>query len=158
MINMEKTLEKQKIIEAALFMSTKPLSVADLAKLLNIAAIGYVTKEIKELQKQYLEKDGAIQIFEENGKYVMTLKSEYAKEVKDFAKEAEISPHALKTLGYIAKNDGILKSILCKKLGSTIYQDVMELDEKGFINQKKAGRSKKLFLTQKFKDYFKGEL
>ncbi|MCC7552049.1 SMC-Scp complex subunit ScpB [Candidatus Micrarchaeota archaeon] len=155
---MEKSLEKQKIIEAALFMSTKPLSVADLAKLLNIAAIGYVTKEIKTIQKQYEDRNGPIQIFEENGKYIMTLKAEYAREVKDFAKEAEINPHALKTLGYIAKRDGILKSDLCKKLGSTIYQDVIELNEKGFITQKKSGRTKKIFLTQKFKDYFKGEL
>ncbi len=155
---MQKKLEKQKIIEAALFMSTKPLTVADLAKLLNIAAIGYVTKQIKELQKQYKEREGAIQIFEENGKYIMSITSEYATEVKEFAKEAEISPHALKTLGYISKNNGLLKSILCKKLGSSIYQDVMELNEKGFISQRKAGRSSKLFVSQKFKEYFQGEV
>ncbi|MFA5382343.1 MAG: SMC-Scp complex subunit ScpB [Candidatus Micrarchaeia archaeon] len=151
-------LEKEKIIEAALFMSTRPLDPMELAKLLNIAAVGFVTNEIKKLQKIYEERDSAIQIFEENGKYIMSLKAEYAREVKNFAKEAEINSHSLKTLGYIAKNDGILKSDLCKKLGASIYQDVMELDEKGFINQKKSGRTKKIFLTQKFKEYFKGEI
>ena len=139
-------------------MSSKPLATSELAKLLNIAAQGYVKKQVKELQKEYDERGSAIQIVYEDGKYMMTLRPKYAGEVKEFAKEAEINPHALKTLGYISKNNGMLKSVLCKRLGSTIYQDVKELTEKGFILQRKAGRSSKLFVSQKFKDYFQGEV
>ena len=41
-------MEKRRIIEAALFMSSKPLPIEELAKLLGIAAVGYVEKEIRK--------------------------------------------------------------------------------------------------------------
>ncbi len=147
-------MEKRRIIEAALFMSSKPLSVDELGKLLGIAAAGYVKKEIGKLQKEYDENGSAIQIVNEMGNFAMRLRPEYSSAVKEFAQEGEISSHALKVLAYIHKQEGILKSSLVKKLGSTVYASVKELDQKGFVEQQRAGRSSKLNTTPKFKDYF----
>ncbi len=146
--------EHEKIIEAALFMSSRPLSLGELGKLIKVAAPGFVAQKVKEVQDAYERGGSSIEVAEEGGKYYMRLRQEYVNYVKDFAQAAEISKHSLRTLAYISKNEGILKSQLCKRLGSTIYKDVSELTEKGFVSQKKSGRSKAITTTPKFKSYF----
>ncbi|MEM4633602.1 MAG: SMC-Scp complex subunit ScpB [Candidatus Anstonellaceae archaeon] len=149
--------EAERIIEAALFMSSKPLAAAELGKLIGVAAPGYVHQRIDSVKARYESCGSSIEIAFEDGKYYMRLKKEYLNYVKDFAQQAEISKHALRTLAYISKNEGIKKSVLASKLGSAIYQDVAELAEKGFIVQKKDGRTKALHTTAKFKLYFSGQ-
>ncbi|MCX8196754.1 MAG: SMC-Scp complex subunit ScpB [Candidatus Micrarchaeota archaeon] len=146
--------EVERIIEAALFMSSKPLSVQELAKIVGIAAPGYIAQRLDALAQRYEQTGSAIQIAQEEGRYTMRLKPLYVGFVKEIAKEGEISKHALKTLAYISRNEGIKKSVLAQKLGSTIYKDVAELVQKGFLTQKKEGRTKALFTTDKFKSYF----
>ena len=146
--------EAEKIIEAALFMSSKPLAVAELGKLIGVAAPGFVSQRLDALKGRYDTSGSAIEITFEEGKYQMRLRAAYVNAVKDFAQAGEISRHALRTLAYISKSDGMKKSLLADKLGSTIYQDVAELVEKGFVLQKKSGRSSTLTTTPKFKSYF----
>jgi segregation and condensation protein B len=146
--------EAEKIIEAALFMSSKPLAVSELGKLIGVAAPGFVAQRLDALKAKYDAAGSSIEIALEEGKYYMRLRPEYVNYVKEFAQEGEISRHALRTLAYISKNDGMKKSLLADRLGSTIYQDVAELVEKGFLLQKKSGRSSVLSTTPKFKSYF----
>lgn len=147
-------MEKRRIIEAALFMSSRPLSVEDLSRLLGISALGYVEKEVKQLKKEYDNNGSSIQIVSEMGQYIMRLRPEYSNTVRDFAQEGEISKHALKVLAYIHKREGILKSKLVKGLGTNVYASVKELIENEFVEQKPAGRSSTLHTTKKFKQYF----
>ena len=135
-------------------MSSKPLTVEDMSKLLGVSAMGYVEKEVKQLKKEYDDRGSAIQIACEMGRYVMRLRHDYSSVVKDFAQEGEISKSALKVLAYIHKQNGVLKSKLVKKLGSGVYHSVKELVEKEFVEQKPAGRSSTLHTTGKFKEYF----
>lgn len=146
--------EACRIVEAALFMSSKPLGAPELGKLLGVAAPGYVSQRLDELKARYADSNGAIEIVEEGGKHYMRLKQQYSGYVKDFTSQGEISKHALRTLAYISKNEGVLKSRLCKALGSTIYSDIHELVEKGFVAQKRSGRSTSVSTTPKFKAYF----
>jgi len=149
--------EAEKIIEAALFMSSKPLGTGELGKLIGIAAPGYVSQRLDALKKRYDDAGSAIEIAYEEGKHYMRLRLTYVNAVKEFAQQGEISRHALRTLAYISKNDGMKKSLLADRLGSTIYQDIAELVEKGFVHQKKEGRTKTLHTTPKFKMYFGGQ-
>ena len=142
------------IIEAALFMSSRPLSLPELGKLIGIAAPGFVEQRLKALAARYSESQSAIEIVDEEGKYYMRVKQEFVPHVRSFAQAAEISQHALRTLAYIAKQEGITKHALFLKLGGSIYEDVSELVEKGFVTQKKAGRTKAVSTTAKFKAYF----
>ena len=153
MIFMEES-EMQQVIEAALFMSSRPLALAELGKLIGVAAPGFVSQKVRALQDMYEAAGSAIEIAEEEGKFYMRVKQTFVPHVKSFAQAAEISPHALKTLAYIAKNEGITKRALFAKLGSTIYTDVSELVEKGFVATKRAGRTKSVSTTAKFKAYF----
>jgi segregation and condensation protein B len=144
--------EEKKLIEAALFISSRAMSLEEFRTLTGIGALGYLQSVVDELKKDY--EGRAIEIVEVDGKYSMQIKNNYLLRVKQFAQDVEISKAALRTLAYISKNDGILKSTLAKKVGPKIYDDVRELAEAGFIKAQKAGRTKKLTLTEKFKKYF----
>src|SRR5512143_1258324 len=89
-----------------------------------------------------------------DGKYVMRVRNEHLARVKQFAQDTETSKSTLRTLAYISKNDGILKSALVKKIGTHVYADVKELIDADFVKAHKAGRTSKLTLTEKFKKYF----
>jgi len=147
-------LDPKRIIEAALFMSSKPLEISDLARISGIGAIGFVESQIKQLQEEYNKSGSALQIVCEEGKYLMRVRSDYERKVSDLAKEAEISRGALKTLALIAKNDGIKQSKVVEMVGTTVYDHVKELVEKEFITAEKQGRTKMLRTTKRFKEYF----
>jgi segregation and condensation protein B len=146
--------EEKSIIEAALFMSSRAMSLEEFRTLTGIGALGYIQSVIAELKKDYDDRGSAIEIADLDGKYLLRIRNEYLPRVKQFAQDTEISKSALRTLAYISKHDGILKSALVKKIGTSIYQDVKELVENDFLKSQKAGRTSKLILTEKFKRYF----
>ncbi|VVB65413.1 Segregation and condensation protein B [Candidatus Gugararchaeum adminiculabundum] len=146
--------DARRVIEASLFTASAHLTIEELAKVVGTRSIPFVQSEIAILQKEYDDRQSAISINQEDGKYIMRVKSNYAPKVKPLTKETEISKGALKVLGFIYKSDGITKNSLVRKLGSTVYQYVAELTENEFIVQKPKGRTKSLHTTQKFKGYF----
>ncbi|QLJ52890.1 MAG: hypothetical protein Sv326_0715 [Candidatus Fermentimicrarchaeum limneticum] len=151
---LDEGLDAKSIIEAALFMSTSPVTVRALSKLAGVNSWKIVQDKLKELQLEYEQRGSAIVISFEDGGYIMRLKPEYERKVSGLAKEAELSRGALKTLAVIAKNDVMKQSKLVKMIGSSVYDHVKELVEKEFITAEKQGRTKVLKTTKKFKDYF----
>ncbi len=146
--------EEKRLIEAALFISSRAMSLEEFRTLTGIGALGYLQGVLAELKKEYDERGSAIEITDMDGKYVMRVRNEHLSRVKQFAQDTEISKSALRTLAYISKNDGILKSALVKKIGTHAYADVKELIGADFVKAQKAGRSSKLVLTEKFRKYF----
>jgi segregation and condensation protein B len=146
--------EEKKLIEAALFISSRSMSLEELRTLTGIGALGYLRGVVEELTADYDGRGSAIEIIEIDGKYMMRIRNEHLSRVKQFAQDIEIGKSALRTLAYISKNDGVLKSSLVKKIGTHVYQDVKELVDADFIKAQKAGRTSKLVLTEKFKKYF----
>ncbi|MFA5108134.1 MAG: SMC-Scp complex subunit ScpB [Candidatus Micrarchaeia archaeon] len=146
--------EPSKVMEAALFMAGQGVDNSSLGRLVGIAAVSQVQKMMQALATHYEEKGSAIEIVQDNGKWAMRVRQNYAPAVRQFAGEAEISTHSLKTLAFISKNNGITKRDLFRKLGSAIYVDVAELEEKGFVELVPLGRTNKVIVTSKFKQYF----
>jgi segregation and condensation protein B len=146
--------EEKKLIEAALFISGRGMTLEELRTLTGIGALGYLQKVLAELQKEYEDRGSAIELIEAGGRYEMRVRNQYIGRVKEFAQDTEISKSALRTLAYISKNDGILKSNLVRKIGTQAYLDVKELVQADFVHSRKAGRTSKLTVTEKFKKYF----
>lgn len=147
-------LEPKKVIEAALFISSKPLSIEELGRFVGIAAPGFVEDLVKRLAADYEKGGSAVKIVFEPGGWVMRLRGEYAQKVAPLAQEAEISRGALKILAYISQNEGIGQAKVADRLGSMVYDHVHELVDKGFLTKEKRGRTSVLRTTQKFRDYF----
>lgn len=147
--------DKKRLIESALFISARGMGLEELMRLTGLAAPGFVKAMLEELGNEYEGRGSAVEIAEIEGKWLMRVKDAYAESVKGFAQQVEVGRSALRTLAYIARHDGILKSEVADRVGSQIYEDVRELSQNGFVRQVKAGRSKRLFLTDKFRQYFR---
>jgi len=146
--------EEKKLIEAALFISSRPMSLEEFRTLTGIGALGYLQGVVNELKKDYEDRGSSLEIIDVDDKYVLRVRNDQLERVKQFAQDTEISKAALRTLAFISKHDGILKSELVKKVGTQAYGDVQELVDTAFVKPQKSGRSAKLWLTDKFKKYF----
>jgi segregation and condensation protein B len=148
------SIDQKLLVEAVLFMSQNAMSIEDISKATGIASSGFIKGALGELAIKYREGNTALELVEIAGKYLLSLKSAYAARVSGLANGPDISRGALRVLAYVSKNNGITQSDLVHALGSTTYEYVKELNEKEFVEWKKAGRSKKLFTTDKFREYF----
>lgn len=141
-------------IEAVLFVTGKAVSIKDIAQILE-ADEQEVEEAILTLIFDYSSREGALEIDDENG-YIIQVKDEYMDIVEKLC-PVDISEAVLKTLTVIALKEPIRQAELKELRGSTAYDHVKELIDKGLISRKrdKNGRSFNLKTTPKFAEYFK---
>lgn len=146
-------LDPRKLIEAALFVSTDPLSIKEL-KEISGASEGDVRGIVRELQNAYEAQNSAIEI-KKIGKdrFAMQAKDVFSLPLSGLVKPA-MSEEALKTLSLIALKQPIAQSKVVRSRGAVTYSHVKELLNKDFISAFPSGRTKILNTTQKFADYF----
>ena len=141
-------------IEAVLFVTGRAVSLKEIAEILEQDE-QEVEDAMLSLIIDYSSRDGALEIDDENG-YIIQVKDEYMDIVEKLC-PIDISNAVLKTLLVIALKQPIRQSLLKDLRGSTAYDHVAELVEKGMISRKKDsnGRSFNLKTTPKFAEYFK---
>ena len=141
-------------IEAVLFVTGRAVSLKEIAEILERDE-QEVEDAMLSLIIDYSSRDGALEIDDENG-YIIQVKDEYMDIVEKLC-PIDISNAVLKTLLVIALKQPIRQSLLKDLRGSTAYDHVSELVEKGMVSRKKDsnGRSYNLKTTPKFAEYFK---
>jgi segregation and condensation protein B len=149
-------MDSKRLIEAILFVAGREVTTEELMRATGIVAPGFIERIVSTLAEEYQQRGSAIEIKTFGNAHLMRIKQEFVDKVQGFFKESELNKIALRSLAFIAKNEGVAKSDVVKALGSSAYQGIKELISKGFVKAVKAGRTKKLFLTKKFKMYFEG--
>lgn len=139
-------------IEAALFLTDKPLAALAVAQLVN-ADVQVVRQTILELIHDYEERNSALEIADDNG-YMMQVKDEYGTIANDIA-PIDLPVSVVRTLSAIAIKQPVLQSELVRIRGAGAYDHVKELLEKELITKKEEGRSSLLSTTKKFQEYFR---
>lgn len=141
-------------IEAVLFTTAKALSINEIAEILE-EEVENTEEAMLELIMDYSSRPGALEIDDENG-YILQLKEEHMDIVEKLC-PVELKPAVLKTLAVIALKQPIRQTELKELRGSTAYEHIPELLEKGLISRTKDknGRSYNLKTTTKFAEYFK---
>jgi len=143
------------MIEAALYVTGKPLDVGVLGSILNMRSEEKIRKLATALKEKYAHNSGALEVLElSDGRYVMQLKSEFSRSVKRLATRPLLTPGPLKTLSYIALRQPVVQSHVVKVRGTLAYGHVKQLRDMGLISEEKLGRSKVLRTTASFSDYF----
>ena len=142
-------------IEAVLFTTAKALSINEIAEILEEEDLEKTEEAMLELIMDYSARPGALEIDDENG-YILQLKEEHMDIVEKLC-PVELKPAVLKTLAVIALKQPIRQTELKELRGSTAYEHIPELIEKGLINRTKDknGRSYNLKTTPRFAEYFK---
>ncbi len=154
MASQSNSRDYKKVLESALFVSGRAMELDEMAKIAGIGSIGHAKKLLAELVKDYETRDTALRISEIGGKYSLGVKNEYAEMVGSLAGAPEISKSSLRILAYVSKNEPVMQNSIVKAFGSSTYEHIKELQEKEFIRAMRAGRTKRIETTEKFREYF----
>jgi segregation and condensation protein B len=144
-------------IEALLYLQARPVPLKELSERLGQDR-AVVEEALLELLEDYAHRDSALEIAETEGGYSLQLRSAFQALIHDLV-PAELGPGALRTLAAIALKSPILQTDLIDLRGSSAYQQVKELVERGFVRKRRSseGRSYWLEVTEKFHQYFEVE-
>ncbi len=143
----------KKEVEALLFASAKSLSIEELAALLNKTPVE-IKSAAESLMKEYDERDSPMVIVSEGSAYRLTIRDKYAQTIQKIVFETELPKTVLETLAVIAYKHPALQSEITKIRTNKAYDHLRELEELGYIEREKQGRTKKIKLTPKFFQYF----
>jgi len=148
-------IEDKALVEAALFVSGRPLSVKDLSRALGIRSLDYIEKLIELIAAEYAERKSAVEVVKVLGdKYVMQVKQEYSQAVVHLMPRPDLRTGELKTLALIAYLQPIEQSKLVKLRGSQTYEHIRKLLEMGLIYAEPYERTKLLRTTPKFAELY----
>ena len=139
-------------VEAALFSSSENLRISDIAEKTGLSEED-VRYALRDLRKEYEDRDSAIMIAKIGSEFRMMLRTEYSDYTGMFAK-AEMTGGMMRTLSTIAYNQPVLQSELFRTRGPRTYDDVHALIAMDFVSGKKSGQTLELTTTKKFSEYF----
>ena len=141
-------------VEAVLFITGRAVQVNEIAEILGESE-EIIEEALLELMFDYSAREGALEVDDTDG-YIIQVKLEHMDIVEKLC-PVELKAPVLKTLSVIALKEPIRQTDLKDLRGSTAYEHVAELLEKGLISRTKDknGRSYNLKTTPKFAEYFK---
>jgi len=145
-------VDEKGAVEAALFSSPEKIGVQGIADRTGLPETK-IRQALKDLRKEYDDRDSAIMIAKIGNEYKMMLRTEYTDFTGKFAK-AEMTGGMMRTLSTIAYNQPVLQSELFKTRGPRVYDDVRALIEMDLVSGKRSGQTLELTTTKKFSEYF----
>ena len=146
---------KLALIEAALYVTGKPLDLKTLGSVVGFRSEDKVKELARTLKDKYGKDESSLEVLElSDGRFVMQLKPQYVRHVKRLATRQLLTPGPMRTLSFIAFRQPVTQSYLAKVRGSLTYSHVKQLRETGLIAEERLGRTKMLRTTPNFSDYF----
>ncbi|NIO19709.1 MAG: SMC-Scp complex subunit ScpB [Candidatus Aenigmarchaeota archaeon] len=142
----------KKLIEAALFMSPRPLTVEDISKITGVSSLGKIEERLEELRKEYEGK--GIEIIRSPEGWVMQVKNEMLPRVAHLARYSDLRDGHKRTLALVAYREPVKQSEIVRIQGNKSYAYIKLLIKKGLIKSEKEGRTRILTLTREFERYF----
>ncbi len=153
--NEENKKKIQCMLEAALFMSNKILTLDELIQV-SKSDEETVFTALESLKEKYDKDESAIEIVinQESKTAVMQIRAKWIPSIANLAEKVELARKSTKILALIAKKGEILQSDLKKYFRGDIYAYVRELKEKQYLESSKKGNTRLLKPTKKFHEEF----
>ncbi len=145
-------MEAKRILEAALFISTKPLMLNELGKITGIHSLGHVKQLLEELQRDYASR--GLEIVQTPEGWMMQVKHDILPKVAHLTPYSDLSGGCRRTLAIIAYKEPVTQAEVIKIQGNKAYSYIKELIKRGLVKAEKRGHTKILTLTQEFERYF----
>lgn len=142
----------KKLLEAALFMSPKPLTIEELSKLTGVASLGKIEEKLEELRKEY--EGRGIEIIRSPEGWSMQVRSDVLPRVAHLTRYSDLKNGHKRALALIAYKEPIKQSEVVRIQGNKAYAYIKVLVKKGLVKAEKKGRTKVLMLTKEFERYF----
>ena len=137
-------------IEAILYLKGRPMRLKELAELAQESEKA-AEEALFTLMASYAQRDSALDVQENKGKYSLQLRTGLGDLVKNLL-PVDLSVAALRTLATVALKKRVLQSELVDLRGSGAYDHIKELIDQDFIDRKRQseGRSYWITLSEKF--------
>jgi len=154
-LSVPKAKTKVALIEAALYVTGKPLDLKTLGSVVGFRSDDKTKELARHLKTKYGADGSCLEVLElSDGRFVMQLKPQYVSHVKRLATRQLLTAGPMKTLSFIAYRQPVTQSYLAKVRGNLAYSHVKQLREIGLIAEERLGRTKILRTTPNFADYF----
>lgn len=144
--------EKRRIIEAALFISARPLTLDYLGKVSGVNSLGVVREVLEKIQKDY-DKRG-MEIIKTPQGWVMQVRQGLLDKVAHLTPYYDLSEGCKRTLALVAYKEPVKQSEIIRMQGNKAYSYIKSLIRRDLIKAEKSGHTKILKLTAEFERYF----
>lgn len=140
------------VVEAALFISPRPLMLDDMARVAGVNSLGYLKGLLQKLQEEYADR--GIEIVNTSEGWQMQVKQDFLPMVAHLTPYSDLSEGCKRALALIVYKDPLKQSELIKIQGNKAYSYLKSLERRRLIKREPHGRTKLLKLTQEFERYF----
>ena len=142
-----------KKVEAVLFAVGKEISVERLACLCSLD-IPLTEQILTQLEQDYQQRDHSLKLTQKENGWKLTVKDEFVPLVSNLVSSTELERPLMETLAVIAWRYPIIQSEVVKLRNASAYDHMRQLEEMGYIQKEKFGRTYKVKLTKRFFEYF----
>jgi segregation and condensation protein B len=143
------------LIEAALFVSGRPLDLNELCQVVGSRSKKKAQKYADTLMQEYAKRNTALEILAlKDERYVLQVKAEFTPLIKKMVNRPLLSSGPLRTLSYIAYRQPVSQKRVVDVRGQHAYGHIKLLKDMGLIAAERSGRSMALKTTDYFADYF----
>ncbi|MCX6095926.1 MAG: SMC-Scp complex subunit ScpB [Candidatus Bipolaricaulota bacterium] len=142
------------LLEAALFLTEKPIPRKTLASVLGQASIDYVDQLLEELAGELAAPQRGLELLRRGDTAQLQVKRTCIGSVAHLAPHQDVPRPVLRSLAMIAYNHPMTQSALVKARGNKAYGHVQELVERGLVRPEEKGRTLLLHVTDEFLRYF----
>lgn len=147
-------MNKRALVESALFVSDKPLSLAKLMEITSLAEDELKTIIVK-IQTDHEKDEKGANLVETPEGYEFRIKPEYRDKIAKIAPLSDLSEGMLRTLALtVALKQPVRQSAIVRYQGNKAYGYIGQLEKKGLIKTEKFSRTKIIKLTDEFEKYF----
>ena len=142
------------LVEAALFLSTKPMSRRALATILGGVAQAYVDDLLEDLASTYQDPVRGIELHVKEGRAMLRVKPVYVDRVAHLAPQQDIPRPVLRTLAVVAYNNPMTQADVIRVRGNKAYTHIQKLLDRRLIRAEDHGRTLLLHVTAEFLRHF----
>lgn len=143
----------EKRVEAVLFAVGKEITAERISALCSLD-LPEVEKILLNLQQEHEQQDRSLKLVKKENGWKLTVKDEFVPLVSSLVSSTELDSAMMATLAVIAWKYPVVQSEVVKLRGSGAYDHMHQLEEQGYVEKERFGRSYKLKLTKKFFEYF----
>ncbi len=145
-------MEQKRVVEAALFMTQKPLDLHELAKVTGLSSLGFLKDCIEELKKEY--EGRGLEILESEGAWQMQVRPELLPQVAGLTPHQDLPEGPKRSLALILYREPVKQSEIISIQGNKAYSYIKALKKRGLVKAEKKGHTKILSVTRDIERYF----
>lgn len=147
-------MNKKALLEAALFVSDKPLSAQRLSNIVGIGSEDEIRELVGELKQDFDRDDRGVDLIETPEGYELRVKTDYRDRVAKLAPFSDLSDGMMRTLAIVAVKQPVKQSVIVRYQGNKAYGYIADLEKKGLVKTEKYSRTKLVSTSPDFEKYF----